>query len=201
MQTTTLNIALLTSLLFAASSCSSSTDSTKAADATNDKKVASADSAGAKPMMATSEGDAKDVADYLVSLANTGRSEFEMSQLAATRATSPAVKAYAAKTVTQHAQDEQELKAEAAKYTITLPATLSSDSQDMLTTLGKEKSGVDFDRKYLDDMTDVNDKAIGKAKDLIGKTDKPELKTFIQKIMGDDQKHLAEGKALKDAVK
>lgn len=201
MQTTTLNAALLTGLLFAASSCSSSTDSTKMADAANDKKVESTESAGAKPMTATSEGDAKDVADYMVSLANTGRSEFEMSQLAATRATSPAVKTYAAKTVTQHAQDEQELKAEAAKYTITLPTAASNDSQEMLTTLGKEKSGADFDKKYLDDMADVNDKAIGKAKDLLAKTSKPELKTFIQKIMDDDQKHLAEAKALRDGVK
>lgn len=200
MKTLALNTALLAGLLTVAG-CSSSTDSTKMADNANDKKSASADSAGAKPATATSEGNAKDVADYMVSLANTGRAEFEMSQVAATRATSPAVRDYASKTVTQHAKDEQELKAEASKYTITLPTTLSNESQDMLTSLGKEKTGADFDKKYLDDMADVNDKAIGKAKGLVSNTDKPELQTFVQKLMGDDQKHLAEAKALRSSMK
>ena len=200
MKTTAFNAALLLSLLLAAG-CSSSTDSAKVADAANDKKIESADSAGAKPATATTEGDAKDVADYLVALANTGRAEYEMSQVAATRATSPAVKSYASKTVAQHAQDEQELKAEASKYNVTLPTALADDSQKMLTDLGTEKNGADFDKKYLDDMADVNDKAISKAKGLVSNTSKPELQTFVQKIMGDDQKHMDEAKSLKSAMK
>ena len=195
-----LNAPLLVGLLGVAS-CSPSTDSTKTADNANDKKIEKADSAGAQPATATSTGDAKDVADYMVSLANTGRSEYELSKVAATRATSSPVKQYASKTVTQHAQDEKDLQEQATKYNITLPTALSTDSQDMLTSLGKEKTGADFDRKYLDDMADVNDKAISKAKGLVSNTSKPELQTFIQKIMSDDQKHMAEAKALKDAIK
>ena len=201
MKTTPLSIALL-SVLLAAAGCSSNTDSTKMADNANDQKIDKADSAGTGAAMAAgSTGDAKDVADYLVTLANTGRTEYEMSQVAASRATTPAVKEYASKTVAQHAQDEQELKAEAAKYTITLPTALSNDSQDMLTSLNKETKPMDFEKKYLDKMADINDKAIGKEKDLMANTNKPELKEYIQKVMDDDQKHLTEAKTLRSTLK
>lgn len=200
MKTSFLSAALLSGLLVNAG-CSSSTDSTKVADKANDQKIAQADSAGAKPATAATEGDAKDVADYLVSLANTGRTEYELSKLAATRATDTRVKAYASKTVDQHTKDEQELKAQAAKYNVTLPTTLSNDSQDLLTSLGKEKAGSDFDKKYLSDMSDVNDKALGKEKGAISNTNKPELKQFVDKMMADDQQHMQEAKQLHDALK
>lgn len=200
MKTTTLSAALLAGSLFAGG-CSSKTDSTQVAEKTNDQKMENTGTAGAQPTTANSQGDTKDVATYMVDLANTGRTEFELSQAAAARASSPAVKAYASKTVVQHAKDEQELKAEAAKYNVTLPTTLSDDSQKMLADMGKEKAGADFDKKYLDDMADVNDKAISKAKDLVSNTNKQELKDFVQKVMRDDDGHLNEAKKLRDAVK
>lgn len=192
--------ALLAGLLFTAG-CSSKNDSTQTADSANDQKIDNAAAAGTQPATANSEGNSKDVADYLVDLANTGRTEFELSQVAATRATSAAVKEYARKTVAQHAQDEQALKAEAAKYNLTLPTTLSTDSQQLLADMSKEKAGADFDKKYLSDMADVNDKAIDKAKDLVDKTDKQELKDFVQKVMRDDDGHRSEAKKLEDAIK
>ena len=203
MKITTLSAALVSGLLVA-TGCSSSTDSKKMADNANDKKIEKMDSANTKGgAMATagSEGDTKDVADYLVTLANTGRAEYEMSQVAASRATTPAVKDYASKTVGTHAKDEEELKAEAAKYHITLPTALSNDSQDMLNTLNKESKPMDFEKKYLDDMSDINDKAIGKEKDLIGKTTNTDLKAYAQKMMDDDQKHMTEAKTLRSTMK
>ena len=200
MKNTSLSATLLAGLLLAAG-CSSKTDSTQVADKANDQKIDNADSARAPPMTANSQDNSKDVADYLVGLANTGRTEFELSQAAAGRASSAAVKTYARQTVTQHAKDEQELKAEAAKYSITLPTTLSNDSQQLLASLNQEQAGTAFDKKYLDDMVDVNDKAIGKAKDLVDKTSNQELKDFVQKIMRDDDGHLNEAKKLKDSIK
>lgn len=203
MKTNPLSIALVSSLLFTAS-CSSGTDSKDVADNANDQKIEKMDSAntnGGAMATASSTGDAKDVADYMVTLANTGRIEYQMSQVAASRATSPAVKSYASKTVSQHSQDEQEMKSEAAKYNITLPTALSSDSQDMLNTLNKESKPMDFEKKYLDDMVDINDKAISKEKDLIDKTTNTDLKAYAQKVMDDDQKHMTEAKTLRSTLK
>ncbi len=203
MKTTMLSAALVSGLLFA-TSCSSNTDSKDVAENVNDKKIEKMDSANANGgAMATagSEGDAKDVADYMVTLANTGRAEYEMSQVAASRATTPAVKDYASKTVSTHAKDEKELKSEAAKYNITLPTTLSNDSQDMLNGLNKETKTMDFEKKYLDNMVDINDKAISKEKDMVDKTTNTDLKAYAQKMMDDDQKHMAEAKTLRSTMK
>ena len=200
MKTTLLNAALVSGLLFA-TSCSSGTDSKDVAENANDKKIEKADSAGTGSMMASSEGNAKDVSDYMVTMANTGMTEYQMSEVAAKRATSPAVKDYASKVVSAHAQDEQELKGEAAKANITLPTALSNDSQDMLTSLNKETQTMDFEKKYLDNMVDINDKAIGKEKDLMAKTTNTDLKAYAQKMMDDDQKHMTEAKTLRSTMK
>ena len=203
MKITALSAALVSGLLFAAS-CSSSTDSKDVAENANDNKIEKMDSANANGgAMATagSEGDAKDVSDYMVTLANTGMTEYQMSQVAASRATTPAVKEYASKTVGTHAKDEEEMKAEAAKFNITLPTALSNDSQDMLSSLNKETKTMDFEKKYLDDMVDINDKAISKQKDLIDKTTNTDLKAYAQKMMDDDQKHMAEAKTLRSTMK
>lgn len=196
MKTTAFPALLLTGLLFTAG-CSSKPDSTSTAKDVNDQKVDN----GTVATAADSKTDTKDVTDYLVDLANTGRTEFELSQAAATRATNPAVKKYATQTVSTHAKDEAELKAEAAKRNITLPPTLSAASQDLLTKMQAQKAGADFDKQYLDDMADVNDKALSKAKDLIKNSQDPALKTYVQKIMDDDQKHMDEAKQLKTAMK
>ena len=203
MKNSFLSAALLAGLLTTAG-CSSSTDSKDVAENANDKKIENADSAGTNNgAMATagSEGDAKDVADYMVAMANTGMTEYQLSQVAASRATNPAIKDYASKAVSQHAQDEQEMKAEAAKHNITLPTSLSSDSQDMLTSLNKETQTMNFEKKYLDDMVDINDKAISKQKDLMEKTTNTDLKAYAQKMMDDDQKHMAEAKTLRSTLK
>lgn len=203
MKTTILSAALVSGLLFA-SGCSSNTDSKDVAENANDNKIEKMDSAntnGGAMATAGSEGDAKDVSDYMVTLANTGMTEYQMSQVAASRATNPALKEFASKTVGTHAKDEEEMKAEAAKYNITLPAALSNDSQDMLNSLNKETKTMDFEKKYLDDMVDINEKAISKQKDLIEKTTNTDLKAYAQKMMDDDQKHLAEAKTLRSTMK
>lgn len=199
MKLTILSTALALGLLLN-TGCSSKKDSNKAAEEMNDKKVDDAGKAEVETMASDTKSDTKDAAEYLVDLANTGRAELELSQLAAERATSPAVKAYAKQTVDQHAKDEKELKEQANTYRVVLPTTLSNDSQEMLTKLRDEKAGKDFDKKYLDDMADVNDKAISKAKGLVSNTDKPALKNFAQNLIADDQQHMDKAKKLKEAL-
>ena len=192
-----LSATLIAGLLFNVG-CSSKKDSTDTAEKINDNKI---ENGSTETMASDTKSDAKDVAEYMVDLSNTGLTEYEMSKVAAERATNSSVKDFAKQTVSQHSKDEKELKDEASKYSITLPSTLSNDSQDMMTKLRDEKKGTDFDKKYLDNMADVNDKAISKAKNLIDNTTQPGLKDFVQKIMTDDQQHMDKAKMLKDALK
>ncbi len=189
--------ATLLATLFFGYGCSGKKDSNEAAKDVNETKIddnATANTGGA------SEGDQKDESTYLVDLANTGLTEYELSKLAADRAMNPGVKSYAQATVKQHATDEKELRDMAQSKNLTLPTTLSKDSQDMLADLSDEKAGKDFDKKYLDQMEDVNDKAISKAKGVENNTKDQAMRTFIAKILSDDEKHKAEAKTLKDAM-
>ena len=193
----TLLLPLLLATMALGNGCSSKKDSNEAAKDANDTKVDNE----ATATMSDSKTDTKDVTDYMVDLANTGRAEYEMSKVAQERATNAKVKAYAAETVKMHSKDEAELKSEARKRNVTLPTTLSNDSQEMMTKLKAEKKGADFDKEYLDDMADVNDKAISKGKGLIDNTKDTELKTYVQKIISDDQEHMAKAKKLKDMIR
>ncbi len=197
MKTNLMSALLITGLLFN-TGCSEKKDATDTAEDINDNKI---ENNGAGTQMANSEGDAKDVAEYMVDLANTGMSELEMSKIAADRATNQSVKDFAKQTVDTHTEDEARLKAEASKYNVTLPSTMSNDAQEMVNKLRDEKAGMDFDKKYLDNMADVNDKAMNKAKNLIDNTTEPALKEFAQKIVTDDQQHMDKAKMLKDALK
>lgn len=197
MKTNLMSALLIAGLLFNVG-CSQKKDATDTAEDINDNKI---ENNGAGTQMSDSKGDAKDVAEYMVDLANTGMAELEMSKIAAERATNQAVKDFAKQTVDTHMQDETALKAEATKYNVTLPSTMSNDTQEMVTKLRDEKAGMDFDKKYLDNMADVNDKAMSKAKNLIDNTTEPALKEFAQKIVTDDQQHMDKAKMLKDALK
>lgn len=197
MKTNLLSALLVVGLLFN-TGCSEKKDSTDTAEEINENKI---ENGGAGNQMSDSEGDAKDVAEYMVDLANTGMTELEMSKIAADRATNPSVKDYAKETVSAHAKDDEELKSEASKYTVTLPSVMSNDSQEMVAKLRDEKSGMDFDKMYLEKMADVNDKAISKARNLMDNTTEPALKEFAQKVVNDDSQHMDKAKMLKDALR
>lgn len=198
MKRTLLSAAVIAGLLFNSGCSSDNRDSKETAKDINENRIEN----GADATTASdSKSDSKDVADYMVDLSNTGLTEYELSKLAAEKAVTPTVKQYAKETVDQHVKDEGGLKAEASKYGIVLPTTLSNDSQEMLTKLRDEKVGTDFDKKYLDNMADINDKAISKAKNLNENTTQQELRTFVQKIIMDDQAHMDKAKAIKGMMK
>ena len=198
MKHTALSALLLAGLLFN-TGCSSKDSATNAAENANDQKIENNES-GATAMTASSTGDAKDVAEYMVDLASTGMTELDMSKMAVERATTPAVKSYAQEVVKAHDEDDKKIKTLSGQFNITLPDGLSNDGQEMVMKL-KQKNGTDFEKQYLDNMADINDKAISKAKDLADNSDKTELKEFATKTEGDDTHHRDMAKQLKDQVK
>ncbi|MBC8154869.1 MAG: DUF4142 domain-containing protein [Bacteroidetes bacterium] len=173
--------------------CAEKKDSNEAAKEINETKIDDKAVTGAQ---GASEGDQEDESEYLVDLANTGLTEYELSKVAADRATNPRVKAYAKEAMTEHAAGEKELRDLAQQKNLTLPTTLSDASRSMLAELTEEKAGKDFDSKYLDQMEDINDKAISKAKGVRDNTANTAMKSFVSKIITDDESHKAEAEAL-----
>jgi putative membrane protein len=199
MKTTLLSLAL-TALLFTTVGCGGGkTDSTETAEKINETKIDNQ-----APPVAGETGDKdrqEDVAGFMVDLANTGATEFALSQLAATRATDAAVRAYAANAVAEHRDGEVALKSMATAKNITLPTDLSDESREAVTKLTGEKAGRDFDKRYLDTMVDVNDKALTKVKKLADVTEDQSLKTYLAKLIADDESHRDEARKLSDNLK
>ena len=196
MKNTLLAAILVVSTLFGAG-CSSKKDATETAKDTNETKVdneATATSSGSK-------SDTKDVSEYMVDLANTGRIEYELSKMAQEGAANAKVVAFAAEVIKQHSTDETELMAEAKKRNVTLPTTISDYGNDLLKNLKGVKKGFEFDRKYLEYMAEANNKGITKAGSLINETTDAELKTFSQKILRDDQAHFNKTEDLRKTLK
>lgn len=192
----TVSCALLLGTLLFNYGCSSTEDSNKQAEETNDQRIENLPDDQSATLPADSKSNAKDVAEFLISLNNAGLTELKLSQLALQRAQNAGLKVFARQAVDQHTQAQNKLKEQARKFQITLPTTLSTDSQTMLTKLSDEPNGADFDKRYAQYMVDVNDMALGKVKSLVRNTNSPELKTIVQQINLADEKHMNDAKRL-----
>ena len=86
---------------------------------------------------------------FMTRAAAAGLYEAEVSRLAATRATSPQVRAYAQMLASHHAQANQELAALMRAKGLQPPVALTADKATKLHRLSALKPSSDFDRGYV----------------------------------------------------
>jgi putative membrane protein len=96
---------------------------------------------------------------FLSTAAQSDINEIKLSQLAETKASSPQVKAFAKKMVTDHTKLETQMKPFATKWNLTPPAALDSDHQAIYDRLNG-LSGADFDKAYMTAMAEDHHKAL-----------------------------------------
>lgn len=80
-----------------------------------------------------------------------GMTEVAASQAAQQKATSPAVKDYAAKMIADHTKANEELTKLAASKSVTVPGKLDKSHQSAVDKLAKQ-DGADFDKAYMKQM-------------------------------------------------
>lgn len=177
---------MLAAALITGYGCSGKKDSTDAAKDINKTKINDEATTGTREV---SVNDQKDEAAYLVELADTGLTEYELSLVAVDRATNPRVKTYARELVSQHAAYEKGLRDTAQQRKLTLPTTLSQESQAMVSDLADETAGTDFDRKYLDQIKTVNGNAISQAEGVRDNTQRIVMKNFANKLIANGENH------------
>jgi putative membrane protein len=106
--------------------------------------------------MASTPDDDK---QFLSTAAQSDMNEIKLSQLAETKASSPQVKAFAKKMVTDHTRLETQMKPFASKWNLTPPAGLDSDHQAIFDRLNG-LSGPDFGKAYMAAMAEDHHKAL-----------------------------------------
>ncbi|GAB3523258.1 DUF4142 domain-containing protein, partial [Emticicia fontis] len=124
----------------------------------------------------------KDDAELVVDLAGGGMFEVELAKVAVKKATSSEVKKFAQMMIDDHSKANDELKTLASNKNIVLPTTLPDAHQKTLNEVS-EKSGKDFDKKYMDEMVDDHKKDIDKFQKLADKGNDADLKAFASKTL------------------
>ncbi len=161
------------------SNMSNSTTTNKAITANNNTaKVENAANGNSNANAAKSS----DPNDFWKKAAEGGMAEVELSKLAGTKAQNAEVKKFAQTMVTDHTKANDELKALAAKKSVTLPADLDAAHKATMDKL-KGLSGAEFDKAYVDAMVNDHNSAVDLFKKEAGDGSDSDLKSFAAKTL------------------
>jgi putative membrane protein len=122
--------------------------------------------------------------------------EIELSRLAVTKASSPAVKKIARTLVAHHTKNRDEVRALAQKVNVTLtPAqggSVSSADSVALPQDLQNLSGADFDKAWLQHQIEAHNSNIQRLQNqTLPAVQEPQIKTYFQKTLTAMQGHLA----------
>jgi putative membrane protein len=150
--------------------------------------------AGAQPAAegaAAAPGAPTSTADYARQAALGDMYEIQSSQLAAKRATSPAVKKFAQQMVTDHNATTNALKAALASANVpaTPPTSLDPRRADMLRQL-QGASGPAFDRMYVQQQMTAHQEALALHSSYAKGGDTPPLRTLAGQTAEKVQSHI-----------
>ncbi|MFL5741607.1 MAG: DUF4142 domain-containing protein [Flavisolibacter sp.] len=181
----------------------SSKDSVDKADSVNEAKADttngnnmnrdSMNNAG-KPTLGVSES----AAEFLVKVADVGKTEVILGQLAEQKASNKRVKEFGRMMVKDHSKANEELKGLAAKRNVTLPSKPGEDHQKKIDDL-KSKSGKDFDKAYMDMMEDGHESTVREFENNRDISDTL-VRSFVNKTLPTLRMHLDSAKAIKSAI-
>jgi putative membrane protein len=134
--------------------------------------------------------------------ANQG--EIAQGRLAETKATSPAVKAFARQMVSDHRMMLKDVESFAKKQSIVADTTksdvtdLMKGANDGLNDLTTKAASTDWDKNYMDKQISAHKTVLDKLQDAEKSTTNPALKDMLNKAVGKVQSHLTKAQDVKD---
>jgi len=128
-----------------------------------------------------------------------GLAEVELGRLASDKASSPEVKQFAQRMVTDHGKANGELKSLAEKKGISVPTDVDAKHKQTVEKLSK-LSGAAFDRAYMDEMLKDHKKDVSEFKQQSTKGSDPELKAWATTTLPTLQEHLQMAERTHSAV-
>jgi putative membrane protein len=142
----------------------------------------------------------KEDQDFMTKAARGGLLEVKLGSEAATKASSPVVKNFGNRMVTDHGAANEELRKLATQKGVTLPTQLDKDHQDKLDDLSK-LNGAKFDKEYSEDMVDDHEKDVKEFEDAAKDVKDPDLRAWAAKTLPTLKSHLAMAKDIKAKTK
>ncbi len=126
---------------------------------------------------------------FIMTAASIDASEIQASQLAATKARNPRVKAFASKMVTDHTATTQQLTTIAQSKGVTLTATPTDAAQKEEATLQVDKPRA-FDHDYIQDQILGHEDAVKAFQTEIDSGQDADLKAFATSTLPTIKQHL-----------
>jgi len=138
--------------------------------------------------------------DFVMKAAQGGMAEVMLGQMASTKGTSPDVKNFGNRMVSDHGKANDELKQLAQNKGMALPADVDKESKEMSDKLSK-LTGKDFDKAYISGMVDDHEKDVKEFEKASKDAKDPDLKAWAAKTLPTLQDHLKMAKDTKAKVK
>jgi putative membrane protein len=138
--------------------------------------------------------------DFMMKAAQGGMAEVMLGQMASSKGTSPDVKNFGNRMVSDHGKANDELKQLAQNKGMALPADVDKESKDTADKLTKA-SGKDFDKQYITAMVDDHEKDVKEFEKESKDAKDPDLKTWVTNTLPTLQDHLKMAKETKSKLK
>jgi putative membrane protein len=132
---------------------------------------------------------------FIKEAADGGMAEVELGQLAADKASSPEVKAFAERMVKDHSQANDQLKQIAAQKGVTLPSSPSAKHEAMKDKLSK-LSGDAFDQAYMSSMLKDHQKDVAAFRKESTSGQDPDVKQFAAQTLPTLKDHLKQAESV-----
>ncbi|MEO8176285.1 MAG: DUF4142 domain-containing protein [Sphingomicrobium sp.] len=178
-------------LVLTMAGCNRGGDNQMSTETNLTEDAATNDALGTNTMAAQPAGLRIDALGFANAVAASDMFEIESAKLAADKATTPAIKAFAEQLVTDHQKSTAELKAAAAKATppLTVISVLDAQQQALLDQL-KGANGGDFERRFVDQQVNGHQQALALLQNYAAKGDSAPLKEFASNTATVVQGHL-----------
>ena len=151
--------------------------------------VKSAAQAQTNPTLSTSD------TTFINTAATAGAEEVQFGELAKTKATTPAIRNFASRMVTDHTTANEKLAALATSKQFTAPTTMDTMHDDALDKL-KGSHGRAFNKMYLDGQVQDHTQVVQAFKDEAQNGTDPDVKAFAQETLPTLEHHLVLAKRL-----
>jgi len=116
--------------------------------------------------------------DFLVRAANSAMTELEMTRLAAQQASMQHVKDFATALGNDHRSLNEEIKSLASKKNVTLPATVSKESQEDIDDLAEKVDKKNYDKSFVKETIDRQKECIRLYEETAKEATDVDIKTF-----------------------
>lgn len=138
-----------------------------------------------------------DSAEFAKKAGVAGAAEVEAGKLGAQKATSPEVKAFAQKMVTDHTKGNQELIAAARAENVEVPTEPDLMHKGKMEKLKLQKADADFDHDFMQQMVRDHKAAVELYRNASTDTNVgPELRAFAKKTLPTLESHLEQAQEL-----